>query len=173
MSFDDLLRGKIAARRGAPSAAAQAEALLRQRALDRIRPLHEAVVGMVERLGRNPVFAKAAGARPEVVLGPVDLELHAAFLSFQGTTGIFRFTVHHPNRHGDVLGDAHIEFGIDPDLAIRRALQCGLSYAETIPVRGTMADVPGFIVAVEDMIAEYLADLCASPLGDKFLPDDL
>jgi hypothetical protein len=172
MDFDELLRSKIAARQSTRSAAALSEELLRQRALDRIRPLYDAVVEMAGRLGRNPVFARAVGGRPKVVLSPVKSDPNFAALVLHGETGIFRFVVHHSRGNpDDTPGDSRTEFAIDPDLPVRRALRCGWTYAESIPVHGTMNDVAGFIVAVEDMIAEYLADLCTSPLGHKFLPD--
>ena len=35
---------------------------------------------------------------------------------------------------------------------------------------GTAADVTGFIVAAEDLLAELLADVVVSPVASRFLP---
>ena len=35
---------------------------------------------------------------------------------------------------------------------------------------GTTADVTGFLVAAEDLIAEFLADVVVSPVASRFLP---
>ena len=59
---------------------------------------------------------------------------------------------------------------IMPDWPLANALGCGTFYAEATPVESDIADLPGFLVAAEDMLAEFLADVLISPLADRYLP---
>ena len=63
-----------------------------------------------------------------------------------------------------------IHMRIKPAYELCDALGCGCSYAEATPVTGTAVDVTGFLVAAEDLLAEFLADVVVSPVASRFLP---
>lgn len=156
--FTELVRRKIEERREGRSetvnAAAAAEARLRERAA----PLMDALVAMVARLSRDPMFANAVG-RPEVTFECVDEG--AARLTFDGPTSTFAFRL---EKDDDVC--FHITLSARLDHALGRDFG-GANGPK--PLYGTLDRLDEFVVHAEDRIAELLADLYLSPAAHLVL----
>ena len=171
MSFGDLLRAKVDARRRTGSTVGAAARTLRDQAFDRHRDTWDAVAGMARRLAQNPVFAAGFGTVPEVEFRhEVDSLGEDIRIEVQGPVGSFSVVI--AERPATPWRPAHTELRlrIKPAYELCDALGCGWTYAEATPVTSTTEDVPGFLVAAEDLLAEFLADVVMSPVVARFLP---
>jgi hypothetical protein len=53
-----------------------------------------------------------------------------------------------------------LELRIRPDWRLTKAIGCGYFYAAATPVEGDISNTSGFLVAAEDMLAEFLGFAC-------------
>ena len=172
MDFSALVQAKIAARSRGASTVGVAVEMLRQQAFERIRPLHDALAEMVNRLAEDPIFAAAFGPSPTLELQWAKDAAERITLSFRGPVGEVSVMA----VRWDVPGRAdriQCELFICPEISLQGPLGCGWRYGEATPVCGELEDTQGFVVATEDMIAEFLADIAVSPVAGRFLPDVL
>jgi len=171
VSFTDSLRAKIAARRSNGSSVRAVAEALRQQAFERIRPVPEAVVGMAERLASDPVFAAAFGVAPKPVFSWSAETPNLSTLKFDGTVGSFYVVITTIPGLPELQPKTVLQLHIWPDWSLAKMLGCGRSrYAEASPVEADIGDIAGFLVAVEDMLAEFLADVFVCDAAGKFLP---
>ena len=170
MDFSELVRGKIEARRQAYSVAKAAADALRTQALEPIRPVHDALTAMIERLARDPIFASGFGSAPKIEFKwPAESET-LPVLWVYGRVGYLRVAVSKPLSFSEEQVPGSLELVIHPDWRVAEVLGKSGNYGDAAPVQGTVDDIPGFFAAAEDMIAEFLADVAVSPVGRKFLP---
>jgi len=170
MGFSEILQAKIDARRFGASPIRTAVETLRQQALNRDRLVDEAVSGMADRLALDPVFAAAFGAHPKAEFVWAADNPEVSSFSFDGPAGTFAVTVLHSRAFNDREARTSLRLEIRPAWALSKALGCGIRYAEATPVEADADDLPGFLEAVEDMLAEFLADVYTCGEAEKFLP---
>lgn len=170
MSFSDLLREKVEARRLHGSAVRVAAETLQEQAFERIRAVHDAVADMTARLARDPVFAAAFGSRPTPTFRWSADNPRISSLEVKGPVGSFKIKVHDLSEFSRESVGKKVWLQIQPDWAVATEIGSGYIYADATPVEGDTTDLAGFVVAVEDMLAEFLADAMVSPAGHRFLP---
>lgn len=172
MSFGDILRAKVYARRKKASTVEATATTLRDQAFDRHRDIYDAVVGMAGRLAQDPIFAAGFGTMPNAEFNhEIDGLGEDIRIDVQGPVGSLSVIIDEQPATSLRPAQTLLRLRIKPAHDLCGALGCGWTYAEATPVTGTTADVSGFIVAVEDLLAEFLADVVVSPVAAKFLPD--
>ncbi len=171
MSFGDILRAKVDARRKRGSTVEATARTLRDQAFDRHRDTYDAVIGMAGRLAQDPVFAAGFGTMPNAEFRhEVDSLGEDIRIDVQGPVGSFSVIIVEQPVTPRWPAQTRLRLRINPAHDLCSALGCSWTYAEATPVTGTTADVSGFIVAAEDLLAEFLADVVVSPVAAKFLP---
>jgi hypothetical protein len=170
MNFSTSLQSKIAARHVHGSSVMTVADTLRQQAFDRIKPLHDAVFAMAERLAVDPIFAAGFGDEPDVEFRWNVISPSLCSLIVSGPVGSFRVQVSHRPAFLKHAARTSLKLNISPSWALAKMLGCGHFYATATPVEGDAEDLSGFLVASEDMIAEFLADVVTRGDVDKFLP---
>ena len=129
------------------------------------------MLNMVRRCAEDPVFAAGFGPAPEVKFTWLQ-DSRGGFGHFEvkGPAGSLDLQVHETEATAWRPTRTRLTLATHPELGLDEVLGCGWTYAAATPVEGTPADLSSFIVAAEDMIVEFLADVAVSPVAAKFLP---
>jgi hypothetical protein len=165
-----MLRTKINARRAHGSQVTATAEQLRQQAFERVRDVHDAVAEMATRLAQDPIFAAGFGATPKPAFKWSAETPQLSSIEVDGVVGYFVVQTCCESASQGKAERVSLTLRICPEWALTKVLGCGWLYAEATPVEGDADDLSGFLVVVEDMLAEFLADVVVSPAADKFLP---
>lgn len=125
---------------------------------------------MTARLGQDPVFATGFGAEPTIQFkwSPECPDL--ACFEVKGPVGVIMVQFRNPPAFLERPAKTKLILRICPERTLAKAFGCDFFYAGATPVEGDIIDISGFLVAAEDMLAEFLADVAVSPMTEKFLP---
>ena len=157
-AFGDLVRSKITERRQGRSEAMRAAMERQRRAHERAAPLLEALRGLLDRLGRDPMFSRAFPGRPEPTIA--DQHPDSLMVTVEGVVGIIAVGLDE---------DDSLRSSIHPHFQVKAALDCGHRYGPE-PLRGSMDDLATFLTTIEDHLAEFLADIYLSPAASMIMP---
>ena len=168
MSFSDLVQAKLDARRRGEAPIQATAATLRQQALERIKPIYNAVETLVTYMSKDALFAAVFDAFPKV-----EFQWEATFpmistIQVDGKAGFFHINVQQREAFGREAW-SELRLRVVPDLEIMAIIGGGRSYASANEIKADARDISGFLLMVEDTIAELLADIAISPAGGKYL----
>lgn len=165
--FSERLRRKIRERREgtSPAAAAAERAEAERRAA--LAPVRAALEGLWARLADEPVFARAFGRRPDITAEPPASD-ELGVLRVRGA--VASVTVFVLRRHERLLKH-DVEVCLVPDYRICEALGCPPRYGSPPCLFGKLDDLDRLMAAVEERLAEFLAEVCLSPAAGRVTAD--
>jgi hypothetical protein len=128
----------------------------------------QAVEGMVMRMSTHPVFATLVGDCPEVAMSRSQYTDGMIRVAFEGHVANFVCNVGR-----GLIAAPSTPFELNLMIMMRKDISHALCssdfYGGDIAVRGNIDDVDGFLAAMEDMVAEFLADVAGTPPGRALL----
>ncbi len=167
MNFSDLIQAKLEARRRGEAPIQATAAVLREQALDRIRPIYDAVEKMVIYMAEDPLFAAVFDTSPKIEFQHEAPSSTTSSILVEGKAAFFLINVHQREGMGrDPWTELTLQ--IAPDVDIMTAVGGGHTYASANEIKADARDIAGFLLMVEDMIAELLADIAVSEVGEKY-----
>ena len=167
MYFSERVRGKLEARQRGEAPTRMTTAALREQARDRARPIQEGVERLVASMAEEPRFSAVFGPSPtiEFLFEPMVPSVNTIRVS--GKAAFFSIHVLRQERFGEEP-QTDLELEVVPEARIRAAIDCGLSFTDANVVKADARDLPAFLLRIEDMIAELLADIAVSDVGEQY-----